>query len=89
MIPKLNILEKIMKSGVVAVVRAENAEQAKKIADACIQGGVPAIEITFTVPGAVEVMKELAATYKSGELILGAGTVLDPETAILIGVERV
>lgn len=92
MIPKLTILEKIMESGVVAVVRAENAEQAKKIADACIQGGVPAIEITFTVPGAVEVMKELAATYKSGELILGAGTVLDPETArtaILAGAQFV
>lgn len=83
MIPKLKILEKIMESGVVAVVRAENAEQAKNIADACIKGGVPAIEITFTVPGAVDVMKELAATYKSGELILGAGTVLDPETARL------
>ena len=91
-IPKLRILEKIMDSGVVAVVRAENAEQAKKIADACIQGGVAAIEITFTVPGAVEVIKELAETYKSGELILGAGTVLDPETArmaILAGAQYI
>ena len=92
MIPKLKILEKIMESGVVAVVRAENADQAKKIADACIKGGVPAIEITFTVPGALEVIKELAATYKSGELILGAGTVLDPESArlaILAGAQYV
>ena len=92
MIPKLKILERIMESGVVAVVRAENAEQAKKIADACIKGGVPAIEITFTVPGAVEVIKELAAAYPSGELILGAGTVLDPETArlaILAGAQYV
>ncbi len=91
-IPKLRILEKIMDSGVVAVVRAENAEQAKKIADACIKGGVAAIEITFTVPGAVEVIKELAETYKSGELILGAGTVLDPETArmaILAGAQYI
>ena len=81
MIPKLKLLEKLLDSGVVAVVRADNAEQAKKIADACIKGGVAAIEITFTVPGAADVIKELSATYKSGELILGAGTVLDPETA--------
>lgn len=92
MIPKLKVLQKIMESGVVAVVRAENAAQAKKIADACIQGGVPAIEITFTVPGAVDVIKELAATYKPDELILGAGTVLDAETArlaILAGAQYV
>ena len=82
-IPKLRLLEKIMDSGVVAVVRADDAQAAKKIADACIKGGVAAIEITFTVPGAVEVIKELASTYKAGELILGAGTVLDPETARL------
>jgi 2-dehydro-3-deoxyphosphogluconate aldolase/(4S)-4-hydroxy-2-oxoglutarate aldolase len=83
MIPKLKLLERLMVSGVVAVVRAENAEQAKKIADACIKGGIAAIEITFTVPGAAEVIKELAAIYKPAELILGAGTVLDAETARL------
>ena len=92
MIPKLKLLERLMASGVVAVVRAENAEQAKKIADACIKGGIAAIEITFTVPGAAEVIKELAATYKQEELILGAGTVLDSETArlaILAGAQYV
>ena len=92
MIPKLKLLERLMASGVVAVVRAENAEQAKKIADACIKGGIAAIEITFTVPGAAEVIKELAATYKPEELILGAGTVLDSETArlaILAGAQYV
>jgi 2-dehydro-3-deoxyphosphogluconate aldolase / (4S)-4-hydroxy-2-oxoglutarate aldolase len=78
MIPKLKVLEKIMASGLVAVVRAESSEQAIKIADACLKGGVAAIEITFTVPGAVDVIKDLARTYKSGELIIGAGTVLDP-----------
>jgi 2-dehydro-3-deoxyphosphogluconate aldolase/(4S)-4-hydroxy-2-oxoglutarate aldolase len=83
MIPKLKLLERLMVSGVVAVVRAENAEQAKKIADACIKGGIAAIEITFPVPGAAEVIKELAAIYKPAELILGAGTVLDAETARL------
>ena len=92
MIPKLKLLERLMASGVVAVVRAENADQAKKIADACIKGGIAAIEITFTVPGAADVIKELAATYKPEELILGAGTVLDSETArlaILAGAQYV
>ena len=66
MIPKLKLLGQLIDSGVVAVVRAENSDQAKKIADACIKGGVAAIEITFTVPGAASVIEELANTYKSG-----------------------
>ena len=92
MIPKMKLLGQLIDSGVVAVVRADNSDQAKKIADACIKGGVAAIEITFTVPGAAAVIEELANTYKSGELILGAGTVLDPETAriaILAGAQYV
>ena len=92
MIPKLQTLQKIMDCGLVAVVRAENSEQAIKIADACIAGGVAGIEITFTVPGAVDVIKALADRYKSGEIIIGAGTVLDPETAraaILAGAQYI
>lgn len=92
MIPKLAILQKIMESGLVAVVRADNSEKAFKIADACIAGGVAAIEITFTVPGAVDVIKDLCNRYNSGEIIIGAGTVLDPETAraaILAGAQYV
>lgn len=92
MLPKLAVLQKITESGLVAVVRAESAEQAVKITDACIEGGVAAIEITFTVPGAVDVIKGLANNYKAGEIIIGAGTVLDPETAraaILAGAQYV
>lgn len=92
MIPKLKTLEKIMDCGLVAVVRAESSEQAFKIADACIAGGVAAIEITFTVPGAAEVIKDLSKKYSSGEIIIGAGTVLDPETAriaILAGAQYI
>ena len=59
MIPKMNTLQRIMDVGVVAVVRAENEEKAEKIAKACIDGGVPAIEITFTVPGAHKVIESL------------------------------
>lgn len=81
-----------MDTGVVAVVRAESSEQAVKIADACLKGGISAIEITFTVPGAADVIKDLVANYKNGEMIIGAGTVLDSETAriaILAGAQYI
>jgi 2-dehydro-3-deoxyphosphogluconate aldolase/(4S)-4-hydroxy-2-oxoglutarate aldolase len=86
------VIARIKESGLVAIVRAENGEQALKITEACIAGGVAAIEITFTVPGAHEIIKELASRYRSGEIILGAGTVLDPETAriaILAGAQYI
>lgn len=81
MLKKHETITKILEVGVVAVVRAENEDQAKRIAAACIEGGVTAIEMTFTVPSAHRVMESLAAAYGEDELILGAGTVLDAETA--------
>jgi 2-dehydro-3-deoxyphosphogluconate aldolase/(4S)-4-hydroxy-2-oxoglutarate aldolase len=92
MIPKLDILRRITDAGLVAVVRAENGEQARRVADAVLEGGCPAVEMTFTVPAAHRVIEALAAAYKPSELILGAGTVLDPETArvaILSGAQYV
>ena len=92
MLSKENILSRIQESGLVAIVRADSAEQAENIADALAAGGVAAIEITFTVPGAADVIKALSAKYKSGEIIIGAGTVLDPETArtaILAGAQYI
>ncbi len=89
---KEKILTRISDAGIVAVVRAENAETAMRITDACIEGGVAAIELTFTVPGAHRVIEELAKRYTPDEIILGAGTVLDPETArvaILSGAEYI
>lgn len=89
---KQEILSKIKKGGLVAVVRAENPEKAFKIVDACIEGGVAAIEITYTVPGATEIIKELREKYISGQIIIGAGTVLDTETArtaILAGAQYI
>jgi 2-dehydro-3-deoxyphosphogluconate aldolase/(4S)-4-hydroxy-2-oxoglutarate aldolase len=77
---KLEVLHKIVTSGLVAVIRAENPDQAARIADACALGGITALEITFTVPGAAEVIEHLASKC-SKEILLGAGTVLDPETA--------
>ena len=81
MFNKEEILSRICESGLVAIVRAESAEQAIKIADALAAGGAAAIEITLTVPGAINVIQELSARYRSGEILIGAGTVLDPETA--------
>lgn len=92
MIQKLHVLQKIMESGVVAVVRADDSEQAIKITDACMRGGIAAIEITFTIPDAAQVIKELRAVYTPEEMIIGAGTVLDPETAriaILAGAQYI
>ena len=77
---KTEILEKLVESGVVAVIRAENQDQATHIAEACALGSVAALEITFTVPGAKEVIEHLAKKA-SHQILLGAGTVLDPETA--------
>lgn len=81
MLPKLDILHRLTSVGLVAVVRAESAEQAIRITEATLEGGCPAIEMTFTVPGAHKVIEALAQRYKPSELVLGAGTVLDPETA--------
>ncbi len=78
---KLKILQKVTESGIVAVVRASNSDQARKMAEACMKGGVTALEVTFTVPGAAKVIEDLVKTYTTGEVVIGAGTVLDPETA--------
>ncbi len=89
---KEQVLSRITDCGVVAVVRAESGDQARRIAEACVAGGVAAIEITFTVPGADQVIRDLAAVYKNGEILIGAGTVMDPETAriaILAGAQYV
>jgi len=81
LLPKYEVLRRIVEGGLVAVVRSDGPEQARKITDACIEGGVAAIEVTFTVPGAAGVIERLAEAYTGGEIVIGAGTVLDPETA--------
>ena len=77
---KFEVLQRIEKVGIVAVVRAENSEKAKKIALACMEGGIDSIEITFTVPGAQKVIEDLTLEF-GDKLLVGAGTVLDSETA--------
>ena len=77
---KIEILKRVTESKVVAVVRANSSEEAILISEACIKGGIKAIEVTFTVDYAHEVIKALKQKFKN-ELMIGAGTVLDSETA--------
>ena len=77
---KYEIIKSLIDSGIVAVVRAENAKQAIEISKACLSGGIHAIELTFTVPNADEVIKTLVKEFKD-DMLIGAGTVLDSETA--------
>ncbi|PFO09733.1 bifunctional 2-keto-4-hydroxyglutarate aldolase/2-keto-3-deoxy-6-phosphogluconate aldolase [Bacillus sp. AFS076308] len=79
---KFNLINKISDSGVVAVVRADTKEEAIKISEACIEGGITGIEVTFTIKDADQVIKELVSTYQNHQdVVIGAGTVLDITTA--------
>jgi 2-dehydro-3-deoxyphosphogluconate aldolase/(4S)-4-hydroxy-2-oxoglutarate aldolase len=77
---KYEIVEKLLGCGVVAVIRASGIEEAQKLCDACVKGGIVGLEVTFTVPGADEVIGTLAKV-KGAKYIVGAGTVLDATTA--------
>jgi 2-dehydro-3-deoxyphosphogluconate aldolase/(4S)-4-hydroxy-2-oxoglutarate aldolase len=79
-IQKLIVLNRIIESGLVAIIRADVADHAARIAEACAKGGITVLEITFTIPGAAKIIEALSKEYE-GEMIVGAGTVLDPETA--------
>jgi 2-dehydro-3-deoxyphosphogluconate aldolase / (4S)-4-hydroxy-2-oxoglutarate aldolase len=77
---KQEVLRRIAEVGVLPVVRAASAAEAMQVVEAIKAGGVPVLEITMTVPGAVKVIEQVADRYGS-EVVVGAGTVLDPETA--------
>lgn len=74
------ILNHIRQLALVPVVRATSADQAMHAIDAIKEGGVDVLEITMTVPGAIRVIEQVAERYQK-DAIVGAGTVLDPETA--------
>src|SRR3954451_10221435 len=74
------ILGSIIDIGVVPVVRTSSAESAVKAIEAVYRGGIRAAEITMTVPGAIKALEKLADMF-GDKIVLGAGTVLDPETA--------
>ena len=82
-------LQRVLDGGIVAIIRATSGEQLVNVARALHEGGIDVIEVTFTVPNVLEI---LAAVRKDlgNKILLGAGTVLDPETcraALLAGAE--
>ncbi|HSE25320.1 MAG TPA: bifunctional 4-hydroxy-2-oxoglutarate aldolase/2-dehydro-3-deoxy-phosphogluconate aldolase [Pyrinomonadaceae bacterium] len=77
---KNEVIKQIRDIGIIPVVRASSADEAMRAIDAIREGGVSVLEITMTVPGAVHAIAQVAASY-GDEVIVGAGTVLDAETA--------
>ncbi len=77
---KQKVRDRIIEIGIVPVVRASSAGEACVAADAVCRGGIPIVEITMTVPGAVDVIRELVKNCAS-DVLIGAGTVLNPEEA--------
>src|SRR6516165_1505332 len=84
-------LKRIVDGGIVAVVRSESSASLVKVVQALAEGGVKAAEVTFTVPDAIDVIRQVRREVGDA-VVLGAGTVLDPETAraaILAGAEYI
>lgn len=77
---KKQILSAIVDIGIVPIVRTSSAESAIKAVEAIYRGGIRAAEITMTVPGAIRALEKVADQF-GDKIMLGAGTVLDPETA--------
>ena len=89
---KEQVLAKLRSCGLVAVVRAKDADDAMRIAEACIEGGCAGIELTYTTPGVNAIIEKMAREYDGTDFVIGAGTVMDPETArmaILSGAQYV
>jgi 2-dehydro-3-deoxyphosphogluconate aldolase/(4S)-4-hydroxy-2-oxoglutarate aldolase len=77
---KADIMKRILGTGIVPVVRARSADEALRVVDAILAGGIDIIELTMTVPGAPQVIAELTSRFKS-DVVVGAGTVLDRDIA--------
>jgi 2-dehydro-3-deoxyphosphogluconate aldolase/(4S)-4-hydroxy-2-oxoglutarate aldolase len=77
---KEQVRQKVLEIGIIPVVRAASADQAMRAAEAVCAGGIPVVEVTMTVPGAIELIAQLAKGV-GREVLIGAGTVLDADTA--------
>ncbi len=77
---KAELTKRIAETGAMAIVRVETIERGIEIANGCLEGGVSCLEISYTLPNAGEVIQALRETFQD-RLIIGAGTVLDSETA--------
>ena len=81
MYTKLQTLRTIDDSGAVLIVRLPEADTAERVAHAAIEGGFRALEITLSIPGAVDLIRRLAQRYDAEGVVVGAGTVLDGHAA--------
>jgi 2-dehydro-3-deoxyphosphogluconate aldolase / (4S)-4-hydroxy-2-oxoglutarate aldolase len=79
-VSRAEVIKQIKDTGVIPVVRASSADEAMRAIDAIREGGISILEITMTVPGAVALIEQVAKLYGDVATV-GAGTVLDPETA--------
>lgn len=77
---KAEVIEKIEAVGVLPVIRADSADEAREVVKAVLAGGITIVEVTMTVPGAVPLIGDLCGEF-GDDLLVGAGTVMDPETA--------
>jgi 2-dehydro-3-deoxyphosphogluconate aldolase/(4S)-4-hydroxy-2-oxoglutarate aldolase len=86
---KRDVFNRMVSEGLIPVIRVASAAEAVDVADAIKEGGVTVIEITMSVPGALDTIKDLTKKYKD-DIIMGAGTILDAETgraALLAGAQ--
>jgi 2-dehydro-3-deoxyphosphogluconate aldolase/(4S)-4-hydroxy-2-oxoglutarate aldolase len=81
MIRKYEVLQKIENTGVVGIIRVDDVEYGVMASEAIFDGGIPVIEVSTTHRGAIEIMAEMTKRLGKNGLLLGAGTVADPETA--------
>ncbi len=88
---KTEIIPRLLSPGVIAILRVKTSENLVSVASALAEGGITAIEVTMTTPDALRVITDVSAKL-GGQVLMGVGTVLDPETcraAILAGAEFV
>lgn len=78
---KYDVYNKIKSEGVVVVIRGNDIQEALSTVEACYRGGIKVIEVTFTLPRADALIKILSEKYANSDMLIGAGTVLDSETA--------
>lgn len=81
MLNKFETLETIVRTGALLIARLDTADEAYRVAEAAIDGGIRAVEVPLTVPGALGVIGRLADKYGDQGIVVGAGTVLDAEAA--------
>ncbi|MED3728360.1 bifunctional 4-hydroxy-2-oxoglutarate aldolase/2-dehydro-3-deoxy-phosphogluconate aldolase [Priestia filamentosa] len=80
MIPKVNLMNKLTESGIIAVLRNIPHDKMEQVAESIVKGGVTTLEVTVDCPGAFEMIRKLSMNLKN-QAIVGAGTVLDAESA--------